>query len=230
MRVRAVRRSTYVRGGKVSRRLRSLGAIGIATAALAATAAPAGAVTIGQVSAPDIGFVADTYLQTGSSGAAYTVPFNGVITSWSFEDDASPATGLKLKVGRSVGTQYMIVGEAAAPGTQAPNAVNGPYAVNIPVQAGDVIGIYATGGDFFTTTGSAADNFYSANPPADPPPGSSAPFGIGYNRRLSLSAEVVPAPASGPTGQRAAALRMCKKKHSAKTRKKCRKKAKRLPV
>jgi hypothetical protein len=39
-----------------------------------------------------------------------------------------------------------------------------------------------------------------------------------------------PAPPAGATGQRAAALKKCKKKHSAKKRKKCRKKAKRLPV
>jgi hypothetical protein len=40
-----------------------------------------------------------------------------------------------------------------------------------------------------------------------------------------------PAPAiAGPTGRRAAALKKCKKKHSKQARRKCRKKAKRLPV
>jgi hypothetical protein len=38
------------------------------------------------------------------------------------------------------------------------------------------------------------------------------------------------APAPGPTGQRARALKKCKKKKSAKARKKCRKRAKKLPV
>lgn len=42
--------------------------------------------------------------------------------------------------------------------------------------------------------------------------------------------QVPPATAQSPTGQRAAALKRCKKKHSHKARKKCRKKAKLLPV
>jgi hypothetical protein len=41
---------------------------------------------------------------------------------------------------------------------------------------------------------------------------------------------VVPGPPATPTGQRAAALKKCKKKHSHKKRKKCRKKANLLPV
>jgi hypothetical protein len=39
-----------------------------------------------------------------------------------------------------------------------------------------------------------------------------------------------PAPAAGPTGKRAAALKKCKKKKSKKARKKCKKKARKLPV
>jgi hypothetical protein len=37
-------------------------------------------------------------------------------------------------------------------------------------------------------------------------------------------------PPPGPTGQRGAALKKCKKKHSKKARRKCRKRAKRLPL
>jgi hypothetical protein len=43
---------------------------------------------------------------------------------------------------------------------------------------------------------------------------------------MDLAANFVPA----PTGQRAAALKKCKKKHSKKAGKKCRKKSKLLPV
>jgi hypothetical protein len=39
-----------------------------------------------------------------------------------------------------------------------------------------------------------------------------------------------PAPATGSTGKRAAALKKCKKKKSKQARAKCRKKAKKLPV
>jgi plastocyanin len=47
---------------------------------------------------------------------------------------------------------------------------------------------------------------------------------------VGLTVTQVPAPATGPTGERAAALKKCKKKHSAKKRKKCRKRARKLPV
>jgi hypothetical protein len=50
-------------------------------------------------------------------------------------------------------------------------------------------------------------------------------------RRDSVGLTVTQVPAAtGPTGERAAALKKCKKKHSQKKRKKCRKRAKKLPV
>jgi plastocyanin len=49
-------------------------------------------------------------------------------------------------------------------------------------------------------------------------------------RRDSVALTVTQVPAIGPTGQRAAALKKCKKKHSHKKRKKCRKRAQKLPV
>ena len=57
-----------------------------------------------------------------------------------------------------------------------------------------------------------------------PPTGPWAPTGTD----LAFKTYVVPTPAS--TGQRAAALKKCKKKHSKTARRKCRKKAKLLPV
>jgi len=50
-------------------------------------------------------------------------------------------------------------------------------------------------------------------------------------RTFDVKVPVTPPPAAtGPTGQRAAALKKCKKKKSAKARKKCKQKAKKLPV
>jgi hypothetical protein len=46
----------------------------------------------------------------------------------------------------------------------------------------------------------------------------------------SIAVVVPSAAAPGPTGQRAAALKKCKRSHSKKKRKKCRNKANRLPV
>ena len=47
---------------------------------------------------------------------------------------------------------------------------------------------------------------------------------------LAFKTYVVPTPHPASTGQRAAALKKCKKKHSARARKKCRKKANLLPL
>jgi hypothetical protein len=47
---------------------------------------------------------------------------------------------------------------------------------------------------------------------------------------MAFKTYVAPSSSTGPTGQRAAALKKCKKKHSKKKRKKCRKKARKLPV
>jgi hypothetical protein len=47
---------------------------------------------------------------------------------------------------------------------------------------------------------------------------------------MAFKTYVVASTATGPTGQRAAALKKCKKKHSRKAKKKCKKKAKKLPV
>jgi hypothetical protein len=54
---------------------------------------------------------------------------------------------------------------------------------------------------------------------------------LGFNADVNADVNVMEtATAVPPTGKRAAALKKCKKKHSAKKRRKCRKKAKLLPV
>ena len=73
--------------------------------------------TIGQLGSPNINCVGTyTYLQTMSpSPISYVVPFDGVITSWAWQDGATPFTGLKLKVGHMVsGGQFVIDAEATA--------------------------------------------------------------------------------------------------------------------
>jgi hypothetical protein len=81
-----------------------------------------------------------TYLQTASSGAPYSAPDPGVITSWSFRADATPPQ-LKLEVARPAGgNDYTTVGVSSAQ-TPTANTLN-TYPVRIPVQAGDVIGLY----------------------------------------------------------------------------------------
>jgi hypothetical protein len=54
--------------------------------------------------------------------------------------------------------------------------------------------------------------------------------GSPHDIALTGSGTVAQPPTTGPTGERAAALRKCKKQRSAKARKRCRKRAKKLPV
>jgi beta-lactam-binding protein with PASTA domain len=132
-----------------------------------------------------------TLLQTGvDSGASYTVPKAGVVTSWSFDDGPTTVPGLKLKVGRSAGTvnTYKIVGEATA-GTQTANAVN-TYKTHIGVKAGDLIGIYENGGACFDRTNDPLDTLVAKS--ADVLPGSGPTlFAGGSGSKLPVSAKVV---------------------------------------
>jgi hypothetical protein len=196
--------------------------------------AAAGTATVGQdFEAGNVICGSQTDLQTSvSSGNSYTVAAAGVITSWSFHNGIDVLPDLKLKVARpQSGGGYLFVGEAAA-GTQNLHALN-TYPANIAVQAGDIIGIFVGSPFGHCGTFSPGDTFdqFSGDPPLNTPV---SPDTSGSLVRFPVSATVttpdtVPAP-PGNTGQRAAALKKCKKKRSAKARKRCRKKAKLLPV
>ncbi|MDX6616381.1 MAG: hypothetical protein QOD60_1472 [Solirubrobacterales bacterium] len=206
-----------------------IGAVAITAALTLATAAPAAAGTqVGETFDPTIvGGSGVTYLQVASPGGQYTVPFTGVITSWSFQAPATTVPSLKFKVGRHVaGNDFMIVG-SDGPRDPVAGMLN-TFPVTIPVQAGDVIG------DFRASSGAvqrpAGFDYLVQTMLGDPAPGATPTFdAASMGTQLDLSANLEPL-APTPTGQRAAALKKCKKKHSRKKRKKCRKKALLLPV
>ncbi len=58
----------------------------------------------------------------------------------------------------------------------------------------------------------------------------STPWSTSITQDFAFKTYVAPVTSASPTGQRAAALKKCKKKHSHRARKKCKKKAKLLPV
>jgi len=233
--------------------------VSLAAVALAANASPAaGSVTVGQLGDPNAGIAgtstvgqdfeagnvicgSQTDLQTSvSSGNSYTVSAAGVITSWSFHNGIDALPGLKLKVARpQSGGGNVFVGEATA-GTQNLHALN-TFPANIPVQPGDIIGIFVGSpfghcGTFTSNSGDTFDQF-SGDPPLDTPV---SPDTSGSLVRYPVSATVstpdtvaTPPPPSN-TGQRAAAVKKCKKKFkgkaNARKRNKCIKKAKLLPI
>ncbi len=70
------------------------------------------------------------------------MPSAGIVTQWYFQDGSAAVANLKLKVGRDEGApSFLVVGDSPA-GTQTVNQISGPYPVNIPVKANDIIGIF----------------------------------------------------------------------------------------
>ena len=239
--------------------------IGVASAFVAtvfALAAPGGAVaatTVGETFGGLVDCGASTRLQSVSPGGQYAAPFAGVITQWSFLADGSPPTQMKLKVGRSAGgNDFTIVGESGL-SPIAPGILNS-FSTRISVIAGDVIGMYpSTSGHCAQTGQSGYTSVFKSV--TDVPPMTTTTFAPESNVKNDISALLeadadhdgfgdetqdqclgttgpqngCPAPVAAPTGQRAAALKKCKKKakkkHWTKKKlKKCKKKARKLPV
>jgi hypothetical protein len=171
------------RGGRGSLALLvmvGVGALAIPTSAGAAT-------QIGETFVPDAPGGDFTFIQSGSPGDQYAAPFAGVITSWSFQANPAPPQ-LKFKVARPAGgNSFTIIGESPEQ-VSTPNALN-TFPVQIPVQAGDVIGLYKT------TTGAIAvlpaAGYTSRALPGDVPPGTTASAGPG-NAKLDVSASLEP--------------------------------------
>jgi hypothetical protein len=220
------------------------------------------ATEIGTTFDPGSSFCGNMLLQSGSPPAdSYAAPSAGVITSWSYQASMGPVQ-IKLKVGRAAGANsFLIVGESAVQVATA-SSLN-TFPTRISVQAGDLIGITpVTNG--LPCVRSMAGYSYSAYVMGDDvPPGTTATFNPPVdNVQIDVSAGLeadadgdgygdetqdqclgtagpengcLPAVAPSPTGQRAAALRKCKRKaaekHWTKKRlRKCKKKARKLPV
>jgi hypothetical protein len=129
----------------IVRRIGLFGALtGAAGLLFAAPGAASAATTLGETFVPANSFNEPRIgLQVLSPGNQYAAPGPGVITSWSFQASAGAVPqGLKLKVGRPAGgANFTIVGESA-PKNPTASQLNTYTDVSIPVQAGDVIGLW----------------------------------------------------------------------------------------
>lgn len=134
-------------------------------------------------------------LQTSvAAGNSYVAPTGGVITSWSTQVGANPGQVLGLKVYRSVGGgAFSVVGQD---GPRALAAGLNTFPVSIPVQAGDILGIFLSPGvhaDCLIETGLAGDqiSWQEGNTPV----GSSFLIQETYSEnRLNISASLLPPP------------------------------------
>ena len=176
--------------GTLMRRF-SLGFVAAAAMLIAVPAGASAATQIGETFTPNLACDADTtWLQGRSPSSQYAAPTAGVITRWSHEADAGPSD-LKFKVGRrGFGSNFTIIGES---GLVSPDASTlNSYFVQIPVEAGDVIGLYTV-----TATGcrrfNGADSGYELNFFFDDvEPGTSEDFGETNNFQLDVSALLEP--------------------------------------
>jgi hypothetical protein len=125
---------------------------GVASLALAAGAAPAqGAVVLGQLAPPNSPSVCnnpnpvDTLQPTVTRGLPYVVPSyvrEGRISAWTHQAGPGLEQTLTLKVWRATGpaNTYQVVGRDG-PRRIGANVLNGFTNLNVPVKAGDIVGL-----------------------------------------------------------------------------------------
>jgi hypothetical protein len=190
------------REGHATRGARALALAGALAVALSFGAAPAGAsVTLGQLApiptSPDSGCPTGFEIaQTGvASGASYTVPGKGTITSWSHNAEGNANQMLTMKIYRKVTDPniYTVVGHDGPHGLTA-GELN-TFAANIPVQTGDILGLdpASTGVECTGFTGNNSDTFLVRQPPpSNLADGASAQFTATMGSRLNITAVFTP--------------------------------------
>jgi hypothetical protein len=179
----------------------------VATVALVAPAGASAATTIGQIDpgTPTSSCTGTSYWAQNATGAgvpSYSVPADGVITSWSHKAGVATGRELGLRIFRLVsGTTYQLVGSS---GVQilTPNTVN-TFSTRIPVKAGDRLGLYVgnaapfplpSGGAACASTGGVGDLIHEGLANPEPATGSSVSLGMSYTSiyRLNVTAKVEP--------------------------------------
>jgi hypothetical protein len=132
-----------------------------------------------------------TWVQTAASSANYTVPFDGVITSWSVGDNIS--TAIKLKVLRPVTSNAYNVIASDGP-RNPPNGGISTYQVRFPVRQGDSIAMQVGTGHYCFPGYGAVPGDVAEPVSGDPAVGQA--IGVGgtsyASTRLPISATVEP--------------------------------------
>jgi hypothetical protein len=151
-----------------------------------------------------------TVFQASQPGATLVSPFDGTVTAWSYRSTEMGAQ-YELRVLHPVGgAQYTVTATSAS--TTVPDGndtVKGPFTTNLPIKAGDSVGlriVAGTGVPLFTSS-NAGDVIDFFNPP-DPADNTTATAssGGGSNQQLLVQAQVqdtVPPDTiidTGPTG------------------------------
>jgi hypothetical protein len=128
-------------------------ACGVAVTAVTVVALVCGAPTayattvVGQAVVGDQGSSCGggSWLQIAAPGDSYAVPLDGVLTSWTSGAWGGADAQLQMIVARPTSSGYVVVGKTPfvmLPSSPAPQTT---YAADIPVKAGDVLGVGALG-------------------------------------------------------------------------------------
>ena len=151
-------------------------------------------------------------------------PCTGTVTTWRVNVATSATFSLRIIRDNLDGTETTTASSAA----QTPGAAGvAAFTTSIPIAAGEFIGVdIPPGGTIIDRMAPGVSGNVFRPPLTDGMP--QAPVVLGAPVTALVNADV--ACPEAPTGQRAAALAKCKKKHSAGKRRKCRKKANLRPV
>ncbi|HVQ58395.1 MAG TPA: PASTA domain-containing protein [Solirubrobacterales bacterium] len=137
-----------------------------------------------------------------ASGASYTVPTAGVLTSWSTNAGAGGGQTLGLKIFRPLGPGVFQIVAHDGPRPLAPNVLN-TFGINIPVLPGDILGISNTPGEpefggvptacsFFTEIPADTISYREGHAPDG---AAFSPESSFVGNRLNVSATLLPPPA-----------------------------------
>jgi hypothetical protein len=180
--------------------LRRVAGVVAVAAAVGISAAPASAVTIGQIGTPSgsvCGFQEDWAQPSVSSGTPYVVPSTGGVTMWtvtSWDTRASGPAQATMKFFRKTSDPagYTVVAHS---GPQ-PLVSGGPEANTFPadigVRSGDVLGLFTVTTDSCLATSTDSFLFTGAGGPSGLQDGQSADFTTGTNGRLQIEATLEP--------------------------------------
>ena len=166
-------------------------ALAVALAFLALAPTAEAATTVGQNFTPtaQVGTRATVLQSSVAAGASYTVPYDGVLTAWSFRAGATTEP-MKFKVGRNVSSSAWEIRAESETVTPAPDQLN-TFPIRIPVATGDVIGFFQDTGN--TPAGARTDSdadqlAYSFG--SDNPPGSQLNYFQVSRLRMNVAAQL----------------------------------------
>jgi hypothetical protein len=181
------------------RRILFASALAVAGLGLAAPAGAPAATTLGQTFPPmsdlSCGGLNNEVVQVHrASGISYAAPSPGVLTSWAFEASTLDSTTLTLRVYRPGAPQnFTVINEAGAPQPIAQSSGLHSFPTQIPVAAGDLIGVLTTDGPCETNTLNGGDVYDGHMGGAMPIPiGTSALFSEGSGNIVDISAKLEP--------------------------------------